>query len=147
MSKFDKDNIIFDDWHFNDAFGTVILYFRLDKKYLSSLHPAAPNDISHIAGAELSLEYPVIRNYHDESDYLLGTEFRLENDITLIDELDLDTIGVSIAATIENDDGDLEDIEWCDIWLPDEDIRNLLEISGIIMSLTPDLSTIDCDEW
>ena len=132
--KIDTAQVSFDDWHFNDTLSSVILYFSLPKSYADVFCFNQQAATDSIVGTKLCLEYPVIIDYPadvDEDDVLW-----LENDPSLIERIDLSAIDVLAAITVYDEKSECyTDIDWKSIALSDNDIKQLIALTDIVMAI------------
>lgn len=133
-AEIDMTQVSFDDWHLNDTLGTVILYFSLPKSYADAFGLLTQATTDSIVGTELYLEYPVIIDYPTDVDE--NAKLRYENDLSLIDRIDFSAVDILAGITVYDADAECyTDIDWRNISLSDNDIKQLLTSAGIIMAM------------
>lgn len=130
MNTFNINDIEFDGWHVDEAGESVVLFFMAPKSYLDYPIPYAGKYRDSAVGTEISLEIPInLEDGRFEGLFMFELECLINEDDTLEIPVDIDEINIMLSPTIKADDG-LADVAWCEIGLPADDIRQLIELAN-----------------
>ena len=130
MNNFDITEISFDGWHVDEVAESTVLFFMAPKSYLDYQIPYVGEYRDSAVSAEISLEIPIDTKDGRVGDLPLDElEYFINNAASPEIPIDIDAVFVMISPTIETDDG-LTDIAWCEIGLPVDDIRQLIELAN-----------------
>lgn len=130
MNNFDITEISFDGWHVDEVGESIILFFMVPKSYLDYQIPYAGEYRNSAVSAEISLEIPIDAEDGCFGDLPLNELEHFINNVASPEiPVDIDTVFVMISPTIEAD-GSLTDVAWCEIGLPADDLKQLIELAN-----------------